>query len=109
MASILKPASEALPLMMKMTPNAETCQPAAFLDCVWKLPKRERRGDRIFNSACATDSGCKPELMYVSGQDNKELFDTNDQIRTKTREVQRAFGKLGHSISRDFERARQQS
>jgi len=58
MASILKPASQALPLIMKMFPNGATCKPDAFLDCVWKLPRRERRGDMIFRSACAAQSGC---------------------------------------------------
>jgi hypothetical protein len=63
MAAILKPAQEALPLMMRMFPNAETCRPAPFLQCVWNLPRRERRGDMIFRSACAESSGCKPELV----------------------------------------------
>jgi len=63
MASVLKPASEALPLMMKTFPNTTTCKTAAFLDCVWKMPRKDRRGDQIFNSKCAVDSGCKPELV----------------------------------------------
>jgi hypothetical protein len=47
-----------------MFPNGNTCVPAQFVGCSWNLPRSERRPDKIFKSACAVDSGCKPELTF---------------------------------------------
>jgi len=63
MASILKPASEALPLVMKMFPNSKTCNTAAFMDCFWKLPAGERKARTLLSSQCAEQTGCKPEVI----------------------------------------------
>jgi len=61
-SGIIKPVSEALPLMMKMMTDPASCKVNDFLDCGMKLPIWERRGPELFTSKCAIDNGCKPEI-----------------------------------------------
>lgn len=101
MASILKPASEAIPLVMKMLPNGKTCNVPQFMECSWKLPRTERRGEKLFASKCAVDSGCKPELTKW-----QEMRQPSMDTHEKVRDVERAFNRLADGISRDFEMGR---
>ena len=83
MASILKPASEAIPLLMKLHPNGDTCNVPQFLDCAWALPSEQRRGDVLFSGACAEQSGCKPEFPEGSPEQNQ----TGQEAFIKIREL----------------------
>jgi len=69
MSTIVRPASEALPLVMKMFPNGKTCKASEFLDCYWRMPITKRREVPILRSKCAESSGCKPEYNKIDNYD----------------------------------------
>ena len=102
MATILKPASELLPLIGNMVPDGSTCNVAGFVDCLWGSPARDRRGPRIFQGKCATDNKCVPKVGYkpdMTDDDRKALRENNNKGRDTQRRLERAVSRLADQVA----------
>lgn len=77
MATILKPASEMLPMLGKFVPNGQTCKVPTYVDCLWGMPQRERRPENILWGKCAEENGCKPAVGWRNGLTKADREATN--------------------------------
>jgi hypothetical protein len=95
MGGILRPASELLPMIGKMFPSAESCNVTGFVDCLWTMPMRERRGPRIMSGKCAVDNKCTIE------QTPDEFFRLRAP-QAKKNLIASRIQRIGRQIARDF-------
>jgi hypothetical protein len=88
-------------LVAKFSPSPETCNVASFVDCLWGIPSRERRGDKILWGKCAIDNKCTPELGYryeekkMTEEERKATRSAYSVIREKEREINNKMNRLG--------------